>query len=89
MNDIVSGVLYTFYRIRSKIEFYFDGKEYTQTEVSEGNVSVKYKGYACTYSTDGVLSDEQHIYANRNGHYKAFTARNTHHVFLKIKINKL
>ena len=69
--------------------FLFDGKEYTQIEVSEDSACVKYQGYECVYSTNGVLSDEERIYANRNGHYKAFVTMNKNHVFLKIKMYNL
>lgn len=69
--------------------FLFDGKEYTQIEVSEDSACVKYQGYECIYSTNGVLSDGGRIYANRNGHYRAFVTMNKNHVFLKMKMYKL
>ena len=68
--------------------FFFDGKEYTQIEVAKDSASVTYRGYKCTYTTNGMLSDEKRTYANRNGHYKAFTTKNTNHVALKIAICK-
>lgn len=69
--------------------FLFDGKEYTQIEMSGESACVKYQGYGCIYSTNGILSDDERIYANRNGHYRAFTTKKKNDVFLKIKMYKL
>lgn len=66
--------------------FMFDGQEYTQIKASKESVCVEYKGHICIYSTNGIISDDERIYANRNGHYKSFTAKNRNHVFLKMKM---
>lgn len=64
--------------------FFFDGEIYTQIEVSQNNISICYHDYTCIYFSNGVICDEGGIYANRNGHYKAFTTRDTERVSLKI-----
>lgn len=63
-----------------------DGRNITEKSVGKKSVTVNYKGFACKYTSDGVITDENKIYANRNGHYMAFSARNNGKVTLKIEI---
>ena len=65
---------------------HFDGKEYSNISVTENSVCVDYKGSTCVYSTNGIVSGGEKIYANRNGHYKGFKTCAYGSVTLKISI---
>ena len=68
--------------------FSFDGENYTEKEASEKSVSVTYKGYRCTYKTDGEVVKKYDALANRNGHYEGYAARGENQVKLQISIEK-
>ena len=69
--------------------FKFDGKNYTQQNVSEQTASVSYKGWKCCYNTDGRFIYTEEVFANRNGHYDGYAVVGKNRVTLKIEINKL
>lgn len=69
--------------------FDFDGLTKTKTSFNEKSASVIYKGYKCTYDSDGKIIYKNSLYANRNGLYKAFAARGTNNITLKINITKI
>lgn len=68
--------------------FEFDGENYTKIFATEKTVQTEYKGYICSYTTDGKMVDKNQVFANRNGHYKYFAATKKDSVSLKIKIDK-
>ncbi len=66
--------------------FEFDGKNKTKIEEKSQEIKVCYKGWSCSYVTDGSLMDTGLVYGNRNGHYKRFDARGVDKVTVKIFI---
>jgi len=64
----------------------YDGKEYTKITSDQHNVQVEYQGHTCKYDTEGIIHDTEKIYANRNGHYRLFTAKGTNKVKVHIDI---
>lgn len=51
--------------------FSFDGKNYTDIDVKNGEITVKYDGSYCKYTFEGT-AEEYKTYYNRNGRYRAF-----------------
>ena len=66
--------------------FDYDGEQETKISVSEKSAIVSYKGSRCVYSTNGVITDMNRMYANRNGHYRAMAANGKDSVSLKIEM---
>jgi len=66
--------------------FEYDGEEKSRITTEEGVVQVSYQGHTCTYITEGKVQDTGKVYANRNGHYRLFTAKNTKKVEVKVTI---
>lgn len=66
--------------------FNFDGKYNTEIFQNEKDIEVKYFGHKCNYKSNNILNDEKLLYANRNGHYKAFSVTGNNAVSLKIEI---
>lgn len=64
--------------------FDYDGEQKTEISLSEKNATVSYKGSQCVYSTNGIITDMNQMYANRNGHYRAMEASGKDSVSLKI-----
>ena len=54
--------------------FYFDGEKLTEICADGHELSVRYDGWACRYTTDGEIIDLNKKAANRNGHYSVFVA---------------
>ena len=54
--------------------FSFDGETKTEIKQTENEVSVSYKGHKVTFTSNGKITDLKKEYANRNGHYMAFSA---------------
>ena len=52
-----------------------DGKQKTEITTEEKQLCIAYEGWQCRYRTNGELQDLHRLYANRNGHYRAFTAK--------------
>lgn len=69
--------------------FDFDGCEHTKIFFADGELSVKYGGYECTYITDGKIIDLNKTAFNRNGRYRAYIASGIDSVSVKIKIKEL
>ncbi len=63
-----------------------DGKNITEKNIDKKCATVTYNGFSCKYATDGIITDEDKIYANRNGHYKALSVSAQNSVTLKITI---
>ena len=66
--------------------FDYDGEQETKISVSEKSAIVSYKGSRCVYSTNGVITDMNRMYANRNGHYRAMATNGKDSVSLKIEM---
>lgn len=66
--------------------FAFDGENHTETAITENSAVVSYKGFKCTYLTDGIIEDKNLKYANRNGIYTAAAAKGENSITLKIAI---
>lgn len=65
--------------------FEFDGEKHTAINSTENSVEIEYNGWVCRYTSD-CITDTNKLYANRNGHYKCFTADGTNSVSVKISI---
>ena len=55
--------------------FEFDGAGAAEVSCDGQTLSVKYRGWICRYSADGVISDTGRVSCNRNGRYRVFEAR--------------
>lgn len=64
-----------------------DGESNTVITSNENRVTVSYKNSKCIYEAiTGKIADRNEIYANRNGHYKAYELNGTNKITLKITI---
>ena len=68
--------------------FKFDGLLKTEISVDRNKAEVTYKGFKCTYKTDGAIADKNTIYANRNGHYKGMCAKAKDKLTIYIEIKE-
>ncbi len=68
--------------------FDFDGEKHTRIFACENSVQVEYEGHKCTYSTDNEIVNKNKVYANRNGHYKAYAVTGQNSVSLQIEITR-
>lgn len=66
--------------------FVWDGENRSSVEKSENKIVVGFDGWQCCYETDGVIMDGEAVYANRNGHYRAFTAKKRGELNVRISI---
>ena len=55
--------------------FAFDGARETEIVPDGKTLAIRYRGWTCTYTTDGVITDTGKTFYNRNGRYRAFEAR--------------
>ena len=55
--------------------FAFDGARETKIVSNGQTLTIRYRGWTCTYTTDGVIVDTGKTFYNRNGRYRAFEAR--------------
>ena len=68
--------------------FEFDG-ENTSTITSSGkSLSIRYRGWTCSYNTDGTIVDTGRVCCNRNGRYRVFEARGTNLISVKVAITR-
>ena len=65
--------------------FFYDGQTEAEITGSEKFLEVKYKGFVCKYVSDCFVNENK-VYANRNGHYKAYSALGNDRVSLKISL---
>lgn len=79
----VSGTGEVYYMLPA---FCFDGEAYTDIDVGEASLGIHYCGWVCRYETDGKIIDLGRIAANRNGHYKVFSASGDKTLNIKIEI---
>ena len=68
--------------------FEFDGENATEVVCDGRTLKVAYRGWVCTYSTDGEIVDTGRICCNRNGRYRAFEARGENSLTVWIDIRK-
>ena len=66
--------------------FFFDGEVYTEITVTENMLSISYKGWICRYTVDGQIIDNQMLCANRNGHYRSYTAVSKNKLCIQVEI---
>jgi len=81
----VSGEGEVFYMLPA---FCFDGEAYADIEAGDVSLSINYRGWVCRYETDGKIIDLGRMAANRNGHYKVFSASGDKTLNIKIQIIK-
>lgn len=68
--------------------FVWDGANQSAVEVSQNKIAVSFDGWTCCYETDGTIQKSQLRYANRNGHYQAYTANNACELNVWISVRK-
>ena len=68
--------------------FVFDGQNEPSVTLDKHQLCVSYGGYTCRYTTNGEIADMDMLGANRNGHYKAFSASSKDKLTVKIEITK-
>lgn len=66
--------------------FFFDGEVYTEITCRDGQLSIRYGGWECRYSSDGQMQELERLCGNRNGHYKAFLAAGDQTVTIRVQI---
>ncbi len=66
--------------------FYFDGKQYTDINVTENKVEVEYKGHKCVYTASRIAEEFDRTFENRNGVYKAFKVKGIDSVSIKTEL---
>ena len=66
----------------------FDGEISPKVVAEEHSLTVFYEGWSCRYTTNGRISEEKGIAANRNGHYRRFLAFAENTLNVKIEIIK-
>lgn len=66
--------------------FEFDGESGTEIVRSGKTLVVRYRGWACSYLTDGELVDTGRVRCNRNGRYRVFEARGVKSVSVTVEI---
>ena len=69
--------------------FLWDGEKETAVTVSENSIEITLEGWCCRYETDGTILDSSLRYANRNGHYQAYTLRKSRELNVRISIRKI
>lgn len=66
--------------------FTFDGEKETIATVKNNSIEVKYEGWVCRYTTDGIIEDIGQKGGNRNGIYKAYAAVGSNSLNVNIEI---
>ena len=69
--------------------FEFDGERHAMVRREEHRVSVVYRGWRCTYETDGALAATGISAANRNGRYLRFEARGKGALRVRVRIERI
>ena len=68
--------------------YVWDGANRSSATVLQNKITVSFDGWACCYETDGTIHDSKLLYANRNGHYQAYTAKKARELNVWISIQK-
>ncbi|MBR2839636.1 MAG: hypothetical protein IKE55_12690 [Kiritimatiellae bacterium] len=68
--------------------FAFDGENETEISCSGKSLVVRYRGWICSYLTDGSLADTGRVCCNRNGRYRAFEARGDKGLSVAVSIRR-
>ena len=66
----------------------FDGREDAAITATRNVLTIAYRGWTCSYETDGEIVDTHRSACNRNGVYRRFEARGDTHVRVKVSIRK-
>lgn len=69
--------------------FAFDGAEKSHINLAGKTLTVEYKGFVCTYKTDGQFFDAKEDICNRNGKYHRFRAVGDEKVSVTVTIEKI
>lgn len=68
--------------------FFFDGEAYTDIRLEDNVLTVEYEGWACKYSSSGMINEHKIIARNRNGYYKIYYAQASDKLTVDIEIFK-
>ena len=66
--------------------FEFDGESESEITRDDGTLEIKRDGWCCRYTVSGEISDTGTVAANRNGHYRAYLAKATDKIDIKIEV---
>ena len=66
--------------------FAFDGARETEIVPGGQTLAIRYRGWTCVYTTDGVIADTDKTFYNRNGRYRAFEARGEKSLSVSVSI---
>ena len=67
----------------------FDGEKESEIAWDAHSLTVSYEGWLCRYTTDGEITDTERLFANRNGHYRAFLAKGIDSLSVRISILRM
>ena len=68
--------------------FAFDGERATEIRCDGKSLAVSYRGWTCSYLTDGEIVDAGRTCCNRNGRYRVFEARGVKRLSVRVEIRK-
>ena len=66
--------------------FAFDGERETEIRLAGKSLTIRYRGWACVYETDGTIADAGKVCCNRNGRYRMFEAKGAGRLNVKVSI---
>ena len=68
--------------------FAFDGESETEVVCIGKSLVVRYRGWVCSYVTDGSIVDTGRVCCNRNGRYRVFEARGAGRLSVSVAIRQ-
>ena len=69
--------------------FEFDGAEKTEIACDGRRLTVRYRGFVCTYAAErGEIADSGKVCCNRNGRYRRFVVRGRNSAVVRVNIEK-
>ena len=68
--------------------FEFDGEQNSEITCDGKSLTVRYRGWLCSYSTDGAIVDTGDVCSNRNGRYRVFKAQGNGALMVHIAISQ-
>jgi hypothetical protein len=68
--------------------FEFDGETATVISCDGKTLSIRYRGWICTYTADGAIADTGTVCCNRNGRYRAFETHGAGRLTVRVSIEK-
>lgn len=66
-----------------------DGDSIADLKICENQAVITWRGWTCTYTTNGKILDTGTVMANRNGHYRRLVAGSDCPVWVTIRIDRI